>query len=69
MCNFDLDGCTYTFFLTQMLDANVLVSNDPDCPITAVPWIIAGSVIGAILLLGVLALILLKILFVVLVRH
>ena len=41
----------------------VLISNSDDynCPTSAVPWIIAGSLVGAILVLGLLALLILKI--------
>ena len=46
-------------------DANdpIIVENSRDysCPASTLPWIIAGSLVGAILLLGLLALIILKI--------
>ena len=63
MCDFQYSGCTYTFYLSETKTSEVLISDDINCPLGALPWIIAGSLVGAILLLGLLALILLKLLF------
>ena len=56
------------FFSTDEADP-VLIANSEDyiCLTTTLPWIIAGSAVGAIVLFGLLALIILKVCLMVLV--
>ena len=50
------------YFSTMNADPIMIESsNTYSCPASTLPWIIAGSLVGAILLLGLLALIILKI--------
>ena len=57
------------FFFSSNKRDPILVSNgaDYDCLATTLPWIIAGSAVGLIILVGLLALIILKVCLVVLV--
>ena len=73
ICELTVDGCEAQFYFS-ISDSispaiNILLenSNDYSCPAPTLPWIIAGTLVGAILLLGLLALIILKICLVVLV--
>ena len=63
MCSVQFEGCTVDFYFSIMDEDPVIIenSNDYSCPASTLPWIIAGSLVGAILLLGLLALIVLKI--------
>ena len=62
-CSLEFDGCEVEFHFSIDITVPVLIENSDEysCPTSSVPWIIAGSLVGAILLLGLLALIILKI--------
>ena len=57
------------FYFSSNKHDPILISNiaDYDCLATTLPWIIAGSAVGLILLVGLLALIILKVCLAVLV--
>ena len=62
-CELQFEGCIVEFYFSTMDADPVMIesSNSYSCPASTIPWIIAGSLVGAILLLGILALIILKI--------
>lgn len=65
----DDNGCTVTFFVAQDSPSlPVLVRQSVSCPLGGLPWIIAGSIVGAILLLGLLILLLVKLILLALER-
>lgn len=62
-CQLDFDDCEVEFRFSTDITVPIEIENSEEysCPTSSVPWIIAGSLVGAILLLGLLALIILKI--------
>lgn len=62
-CQVIFDGCAVEFYFTLNNADPILIANQADyaCPNSLLPWIIAGSLVGLILLVGILALIILKI--------
>ncbi len=61
-CELEFEGCTVQFYFSTDISVPIEIENSDDysCPAATVPWIIAGSLVGAILLLGLLGLIILK---------
>ena len=68
-CTLTFMDCTVEFYFSANTDDPVVIENRNayDCPPSNIYWIIAGVLVGAILLLGLLALIIVKICLVVLV--
>ena len=65
VCTLQFDGCTVEFYFSIMDDIELVLienSNTYACPASTLPWIIAGSLVGAIILLGVVALVVVKLL-------
>ena len=69
-CSLEYEGCTVEFFFSTNEADPVLIANSEDytCLNTILPWIIAGSAVGAILLFGLLALVILKLCLMILVN-
>lgn len=61
-CSIVIGGCTVEFYYDTMDTDAIVIENSDDysCPASVVPWIIAGTLVGILLLLAVLALALLK---------
>ena len=69
-CDVEFGGCIVEFFFSSVNKRDpILIANraDYDCLATTLPWIIAGSAVGLIVLGGLLALIVLKLCLIVLV--
>ena len=67
----EFEGCIVEFSFSTEINRPIEIENSEfyGCPTSTIPWIIAGSLVGAILLLGLLALIILKICLVFLVSR
>ena len=70
-CTFVFNECTYTYYVQigeMGMKPKIHISEDIQCPLGGIPgWIFAVAAVGAILLLGLLALFLIKLCFVILV--
>jgi len=66
-CVYSADSCTLTFFFNEQKSEGEVFYSER-CETSVLPWIIAGSLVGLILIIGILALICLKVGFVVWVR-
>ena len=69
-CEVSFTECVVEFSFRPSDPTHITIENarDYSCPASTLPWIIAGSLVGAILLLGLLALVILKICLVFLVN-
>lgn len=61
-CNYGIGNCNYRFFLSFENTMLSLSFTRLSCTNEALPWIITGSLVGAIVLLGLLFLFILKLL-------
>lgn len=68
-CDYAIGNCDYTVFIAFEGSMQVLSFTRLGCSNQALPWIITGSLVGAIILLGLLFLIILKLLLLAWDRH